>query len=151
MIDVQQFRADFPEFASTSLYPSSGVQFWLNFAYKMIDSARFKDVTDMAAELFAAHHISLEARALLESKGGGIPGVAGVISAKSVDKVSINYDTGAGTEPNAGHWNITIYGLRFIRMVNMFGAGPVQLGGGCAPPYTGNAYPGPVIDSSFSF
>lgn len=151
MIDVQQFRSDFPEFASTSLYPSSGVQFWLNFAYKMVDSARFSDVTDMAVELFAAHHISLEARALLESKGGGIPSVSGVISAKSVDKVSINYDTGAGTEPNAGHWNTTIYGLRFIRMANMFGAGPIQLGGGSAPLYSGNAYQGPVIDSTLSF
>ena len=40
-ISVAQFRADLPEFSGTTMYPNSGVQFWLNFAYRMINSDRF--------------------------------------------------------------------------------------------------------------
>ena len=129
MITVQQFRADFPEFVSTTMYPNSGIQFWLNFAYKMINAERFGDQLDVGAELFTAHFIVLEANAALTSVNGGIPGQSGgVLASKSVDKVSVSYDTGAGTEQGAGHWNLTNYGTRFKWMINMFGAGGLQLG-----------------------
>lgn len=143
-ISVAQFRADFPEFVSTELYPTPAVQFWLNFAYAMLNSSKFGNQIDIAAELFTAHFITLEAKSMLASKGGGIPGqdAGGPISSKSVSSVSVSYDTGAGTEPNAGHWNLTNYGTRFIWMVNMFGAGPVQLGIGYAPT-SSLAWPGP--------
>jgi hypothetical protein len=37
------------------------------------------------------------------------------------------YDTTAGIVPEAGHWNLTTYGMRFIQLVLMFGAGPIQV------------------------
>jgi hypothetical protein len=150
MITTDQFRADFPEFSSTVTYPNSVLQFWLTFAYRMVNADRFASSLDVGAELFTAHFIVLEARSMLESASGGIPGqTVGVISNKSVDKVSIGYDTGAGTEAGAGHWNLTIYGTRFIWMCNMFGAGPLQFGQGFAPPESGLAWPGPINALTF--
>lgn len=142
-ISVQQFRADLPEFVSTTMYPSAGVQFWLDFAYRMINQDRFGSNVDVGAEMFAAHFITLEARNALESAGGGIPGQnTGPLSSKSVDKVSVGYDTGAGTEEGAGHWNLTTYGTRFIWMCRMFGAGPIQLTAGASPTPV-SPWPGP--------
>ena len=146
-ISVAQFRADLPEFSGTTMYPNSGVQFWLNFAYRMINSDRFLSETDIGAELFTAHFITLEARNVLESAGGGIPGSnVGALSSKSVDRVSVSYDTGAGTEQGAGHWNLTTYGTRFIWMCKIFGAGPIQLGIGTAPSGLGYGEPWPGPD-----
>lgn len=156
-ITVAQFRADFPEFISTTLYPNSGIQFWLNFAYRMVNADKFMSETDLAVELFTAHWISLEAKNQLASQGGGIPGMdaGGPVSSKSVDKVSVSYDTGAGTEAGAGHWNLTNYGTRFMYMVRIFGAGVIQLGIGCAPVgsgsfYSGGAWPGPDCNPGFT-
>ena len=41
--------------------------------------------------------------------------------------MNISYDTTAAMEPDAGHWNLTIYGVRYVRLVNMVGAGGMQL------------------------
>jgi len=152
-VNVAQFRADLQEFSSTSMYPNSGVTFWLSFAYRMINANRFGSETDIAAELFTAHFITLEARDVLVASSGGIPGTnMGVISSKSVDKVSISYDTGAGTEAGAGHWNLTTYGTRFMWMVSMFGAGPIQLGVGYSPlgGNSSDSWTGPNCTPGFS-
>ena len=150
-IAISQFRADYPEFASTSVYPNSQVNYWLSMAYSMLNAGRFKSQLDMAAELFVAHNISLEARAQAEAKNGGIPGqTTGPLSSKSVDKVSVSYDTGSGIQPDAGHWNLTIYGTRLIRMMRMFGAGPLQIGMGVVPPGNGQAWPGPDCTPGFT-
>ena len=45
------------------------------------------------------------------------------------DDVSFSYDSASAAELNAGHWNSTIYGKRYIALVRMVGAGPVQIGG----------------------
>lgn len=144
-VTVQQFRADFPEFSSTTTFANSQVQFWLDIAYSMLNASRWGRQIDLGAELFTAHHITVEAKAQAEALAGSIPGQqTGPISSKSVDKVSISYDTGAGIEPGAGHWNLSVYGTRFVRLLSMFGAGPVQIGVGSVPPLSGGAWPGPV-------
>lgn len=143
-ITPAQFRADFPEFASSVAYPNSQLTFWLNFAYVMLNATRWGRSLDMGAELFVAHNICLEARAQADAARGGIPGQqVGPINSKSVDKVSMGYDTSSGIEVGAGHWNLTIYGTRFVRMMKLFGAGPVQVGIGQVPSGNGPAWPGP--------
>ncbi len=143
-VTVQQLRADFPEFASTTTFPNSTLTFWLNLAYSLLNAQRWGNQLDVGAELFAAHNIVIEARAQAASASGGIPGEqVGPMNSKSVDKVSIGYDTSSGIQPDAGHWNMTVYGTRFIRLVRMFGAGPLQIGVGVAPAYSGGAWPGP--------
>jgi len=150
-ITVAQFRQDYPEFASTSQYTPSAVTYWLNLAYAMLNTRRWGNQLDIAAELFVAHNLVLEARAQAESKNGGIPGQqVGPVNSKSVDKVSIGYDTGSGIETDAGHWNMSIYGTRFIRLAKMFGAGPLQIGIGATPTGTGLGWSGPNVTPGFS-
>ena len=144
-----QFRADFPEFASTSQYTPSQVNYWLEFAYSMLNAGRWGRQLDFGVSMFAAHNLALEARAMKEAEKGGIPGAqVGPVNSKSVDKVSIGYDTSSGIEVGAGHWNMTIYGTRFIRMAKMFGAGPVQIGMGGG--ITGSGWAGPLTTPGFS-
>lgn len=150
-ISVAQFRVDYPEFASSVVYSNSQVQFWLNFAYKFINTARWGSSTDMGAELFAAHNLTLEARAQAEAAAGGIPGQqVGPLTAKSVDKISASYDTGAGTELGAGHWNLSIYGTRYVKLARMMGAGPLQIGMGYVDPLNGPAWSGPLTTPGFT-
>ena len=150
-ITTAQFRQDYPEFASTAQYTPSAVAYWLNLAYAMLNTRRWGNQLDVAAELFAAHNLTLEVRAQAESKNGGIPGQqVGPVNSKSVDKVSIGYDTGSGIEADAGHWNLSIYGTRFIRLAKMFGAGPIQIGIGVTPTGTGLGWSGPNVTPGFS-
>lgn len=141
-----EFKGHYPEFLSSDTYPNPQVQFWLDTSYSMLNASRWGRQLDMAAELYTAHNLALEARAQKTADNGGIPGEAvGVLNNKSVDKVSAGYDTSAATEQGAGHWNLTIYGTRFIRLAKMFGAGPVQTGIGSAPPGSASAWPGSIF------
>lgn len=151
MISPQQFRADFPEFNSSVNFPNSSLVYWLNLAYMMLNAGRWGKLLDVGAELFAAHNIAIEARALAESQNGGIPGSqVGPLNNKSVDKVSMGYDTSSGIIEGAGHWNMTIYGTRFIKLSRTMSAGPLQIGIGCAPVGSGAAWPGPDCSPSFT-
>jgi hypothetical protein len=66
-----------------------------------------------------------------------------MLNSKSVDKVSAGYDTASVAEEFGGNWNLTTYGQRLYRLMQQFGAGPLQIGAGpgCAPVY--NTWPGP--------
>jgi hypothetical protein len=165
VITVASFRVDFPEFGSTADYPSSGINYYLALSGLLLNRRRFgrpgttvtnppNNMYDMAQELFVAHHVSLEAVAQRAAAAGKVPGtVTGPLSGGSTGPISVSYDTGAVINLEAGHWNSTVYGLRFRELVKMFGAGPVQIGiGGClgAPffngvPLNGPAWPGPVF------
>ena len=141
---VADFRAKFPEFNSSTTFPTSQIEFWLDVAYKMLNASRWGNMLDVGAMLYTAHNIVLEGRAQSEASGGNIPGFnRGIVNSKSVDKVSVGYDTSHGTEEGAGHWNLTIYGSRLYRYIKMFGAGPIQIGIGDQPPLSGPAWPGP--------
>lgn len=145
-IDAAQFRIDYPEFADTTLYPDSGVNYWLTTAALLLPAARWLTVLDLGTELFTAHNLVLERKAQAEAVNGIPPGVTtGPVSSKSVDKVSVSYDTGSAVVLDAGHWNNTVYGTRFIQLARMFGAGPVQVGvtPGCEPPFNGPPWFGP--------
>lgn len=163
MINAPQFRRDFCEFADTMSYTDWGIAYWLNIAELLLRQERWGasalsvwpdplpepynlpklSIYDHATELFVAHSLVLEARAKKGALAGGIPGVSvGVVNSKRVDKVSIGYDTQIAFADNAGHWNLTIYGQRYWQLVQMFGAGPVQVGtGGC---WNYGAWPGVI-------
>jgi hypothetical protein len=151
MITAQKFRADFPEFCDAEVYLNSQVDYYIKLAYLMLNPSRWGNTIDFGAGLFIAHNISLEARAQATAENGGIPGEqTGPVSSKSVDKVSISYDTGSGVQPGAGHWNLTIYGTRFTRLARMMGSGPIQVGIGVAPTGSGSAWSGPIVTPGFS-
>lgn len=139
------FKQGYPEFLCNDDFPPSLVQYWLDFAYSMLNAARWGRQLDIAAALYCAHNLAIEAKAQKEAGAGGVPGGSvGVLNSKSVDKVSAGYDTSSSTEEKGGNWNLTVYGTRFYRLTKMFGAGPIQIGIGAAPPYAGMAWPGPV-------
>lgn len=139
-ITPAQFRADFPEFANTTVFPDGQITFWLKWAYIMVRADRWMEALDLGIELFVAHNLVLEALAQKAAAGGGgagIPGAqGGVVTSKQVDKVSVSYDANAGLILDGGDWNLTTYGTRFLRMARMMGAGGEQVSGACGPfPY----------------
>lgn len=121
-VTTASFRGDFPEFADTTIYSDAQVSLWLNFANLSLQSAqdRWADFLDIGTELLMAHNIAISAKA-------GAGKVGGPIASKSVGGVSASYDTSAVTIEGAGQYNMTSYGVRFLQMARMIGAGGVQL------------------------
>jgi hypothetical protein len=122
-VTVGNFRTDYPEFADTTKYPDSAVQYWLTVAMQMIPAQLWAGMYDTGIELFIAHNLVVEQRA---AAGGGSGGM-GIVSSKSVGRASVSYDTSLGLEQDAGVWNTTLYGTRMYRLIRMFGAGGLQL------------------------
>lgn len=154
-VTVASFRQTFPEFASEANFPGPAIQTWITAAGFMLKTAvwgisAITDVVppdnerDLGICLFVAHNIVLERQAQKSADVNGVPGLnTGPISAKSVGNVSVNYDTANAIAEDAGHWNLTVYGTRFIAMARMMGSFPLQIGAGCAPYGSGGAWPGP--------
>lgn len=164
-VSYEQFQTDFPALADQDKYPASGFAFWQNMAVNLLKTDRFGppnavpplSMYDMAMELFIAHNLVLEMQTTAAgSNGAPATGPSGPLVSKTVGPVSATYDVNAGIEEKAGHWNLTVYGTRFIRICKMFGAGPIQVGacgaaagtlgfGGGTP----GAYSGPYDSSGF--
>jgi hypothetical protein len=156
-ITAASFKIDFPEFASDTAYPPSVINYYLALAGFMLNKNRFGQpgpapanppttIYDMVTELFVAHHVAIEKQAMNAAAGGGVPGVTtGPVASKSVGPVSVSYDSGAVISTDAGFWNQTMYGLRMWKFIQLYGAGPIQIGIGYAPYGAGSAWPGPLI------
>uniref|UniRef100_C6BBS7 Putative bacteriophage protein n=1 Tax=Ralstonia pickettii (strain 12D) TaxID=428406 RepID=C6BBS7_RALP1 len=128
MSSVANFRQDFPEFGSTTTYPNSSVSFWMGIAVSLVNPDRWGVLTDQGIELVTAHHLVLAQRDQAAAAVGGVPGeVKGPTASKSVDKVSVSYDTGAVALTDSGFWNLTTYGVRFMTIARTMGAGGMQL------------------------
>lgn len=129
-ITVAQLRTDFPEFADGSVYPDPTVNFWLGVAAITLPADRWDTLLGIGTELFTAHHLVVSAGAAEDNAIGSTPGeVTGPTASKSVDKVSVSYDTGALALENGGFWNLSVYGIQFLQFARMVGAGGIQLGG----------------------
>lgn len=127
-MDVSQFRQSFPEFNDTTTYPDSLVQFWMTVAVSLVNADRWGDLTDLGIALVTAHHLALAVKDQKMAAVGGVPGqVSGPQSSKAVDKVSASYDTAAVAIKDGGFWNATMYGVRYLSLAMMMGAGGMQL------------------------
>lgn len=144
-VTAATFRQHLPEFANGKRFPDAVIDYGLSIAVKLVNSSRWGTLTDHGVEQMTAHFLTLERRAMDEAQNGASPGMAsGMINSKSVDKVSIGYDTSSTMASDASHWNLTIYGLRYIRLARLMGKGPIQVGAGwCGPPNSGPAWAGP--------
>jgi len=128
MTNIAQFRSDFPEFSNTTTYPDTSVSLWMTVATSMVNACRWMELTDIGIELVTAHHLVLEKRDSDAVAAGGTPGeIKGPTTSKSVDKVSVGYDSNAVALSDAGFWNLTTYGVRFLTMARMMGAGGLQV------------------------
>ncbi len=91
---------------------------------------------DFAMELFVAHQLVLEKQAIDAANRGGDPGTKiGIQTSKGVGGVSVSYDVSAMVEKDAGYWNQTLWGMRFIKLARFVGSGPIQLGITRAPTF----------------
>ena len=139
-MDNTQFRAAFPEFTDTVMYPDAMLDFWATLATAQVRECRWKTATNTGIQLYVAHEITLAAQNAKTAGFGGAPGtMGGVPNQKTVGAASVGYDSQVTSEKDAGYWNLTNYGKQFIRLARIFGAGPVQLNG--APLY-GRGYIG---------
>lgn len=127
MVDVAQFRQDFPEFGDIAAYPDATVTLWLGVASKLINIDRWGDLAPIGTELLTAHYLVLWKQTQISASRGGVPGLAsGVTSSKAVADVSVGYDTSIASVEGGGNFNLTTYGTRYLDLVAMFGAGGIQ-------------------------
>jgi hypothetical protein len=154
-VTVQQFRTAFPEFGNAVKYPDAQVQFYLDLAQgneaglQGFIGPRWGTKAPYGAQLFVAHNLSIEGEAQKLAAKGQNPGqVLGPIASGSVDKVSYTRSLQDILNPGAGHWNMTVYGMRYWQLMRMVGAGPVQVGPSCG---AGAVYPwaGPLFPPSY--
>ena len=123
MLTYATFIANFPEFSGSS-YPEGWFNYWLSFGTKLLRPCVWTDFLDDGMSLFIAHNLVLQLRAVkAAATGGDAGGNTGPLSSKSVDKVSMGYDTGAASLEGAGAYNLTTYGTRFYQLMKMVGAG----------------------------
>ena len=127
-LTIEQFRAEFPAFASTSDYPDTQVGYWIDQAvnFSPIDEVRWGQFYLQGLRLYVAHNLALERMGLIQARTGAPVG-AGVPASKSVGGVSISYDVEFGSEQDGGNWSMTIWGSRFLRLLRMAGSGGIQL------------------------
>ena len=130
-VTVATFRTTFPVFSDTTVYPDPTVQFWLDLSAKLLDQTRWADLYDYGSQLFMAHNLALEAQSNADVAAGQGPGQVKVaVTSASVDKVSYSRDASSIMLTDAGHWNLTTYGIRYKQLVRMVGAGPYHVGVG---------------------
>ena len=127
-MDIPAFRAAFPEFNDTTVYPDAQISFWSVVAEKQVLLCRWGDLWAQGVQLYVAHEITLAAQSAKAAAIGGTPGSqGGIANSKTVGSVSVGYDSTSTSEKDAGWWNLTTYGKQFIRLARIFGAGAVQL------------------------
>jgi len=127
-MDVATFRQQFPEFADTTRYPEPLVAFWLDVVTRMLRPEVWGELLDVGLALALAHHLVVSSRQQGSASAGKVPGaVLGAQTSKSVDTVSISYDVAAVTLEGGGFWNKSSYGIQFLGMARLLGAGGVQL------------------------
>ncbi len=129
IISVPQFRSLLPEFADSSVFTDEMVTPWLCIASQQLNGCKWGAMLNIGIAWFTAHQLSLQRQATLVAQRGGIPGASfGITNSKSVNGVSVGYDTGLSGLEGAGDWNLTTYGIRFLNFARMFGSGGQQVG-----------------------
>lgn len=127
-MDTLQFRKDFPEFTDAVRYPDSQLNFWSKFAESLLPECVWGDTKPLAVELYTAHELVLAAQNTKASQNGGFPGQqSGIANNKTVGTVTVGYDSTTTSEKDAGWWNLTNYGKQLYRLIQLFGAGCIQL------------------------
>lgn len=125
-----QFRETFPQYADETKYPTPMIQARLNLADALLSESRFgEEIFPYIVGLYVAHYLYLytvDMRSVAAGAAGGVN--TGILTAKSVDKVSASYDASQTLDPNAGFWNNSRHGSEFWEYLMMFGAGAIQLG-----------------------
>lgn len=145
--DPDAFRAAFPAFGDMEAFSSPEITFWGQLGLSLHNADRYGDLLTPALYLFVAHNLSVEANSKASAASGQAQGgIVGAITSASVDKVSYSRDAGSAMDPKNGHWNLSSYGLRWVQLQRLVGAGGLQIGvGGGTPNVSASAWPGPNL------
>jgi len=123
-----KFRTDFTEFANTTNFPDSVILFWAGLGIKLMNPKRWGEILYEGLELWVAHNVTLSAKDNASVNDGGLPGdSSGVISNQSAGGVNVSIDTSAALEAEGGNYNLTPYGTRLKRLIDIVGCGGAQL------------------------
>jgi hypothetical protein len=127
IVSVARFRKDFPLFADDTVYNDHTVQFWLDIAGIGVLPRFWCQFTVLGQELYAAHFLALQQYNMLRSMGGtaaSVPGMPmGLMTSKSVGKVSVGYDYSSSSMEGWGPWNLTMWGQQYAFYAQMVGTG----------------------------
>ena len=85
-------------------------EFFLSQAIHSVSDARFGRDTDYARLLFAVHHLTICRSG--EDTSAKATELKRPIASKAVGSANVSYDTGTGTDAEAGEWNLTKVGGR---------------------------------------
>lgn len=123
-MNVSEFRSTLPEFSDASQYGDSQIESLIDLADELMVSKRWKGaIKERATALFVAHHLVIDS----QNNAGGSPGsIQGPVQHKSVGGVDVDYNLEYVMHDNGSYWNTTNYGIQFLRLARMIGAGPVQ-------------------------
>ena len=132
-LTLAAFRETFgTAFQDRNRYTDANVTLYLTIAANVLPVDRWGDWYAAGLGWFTAHFVVLDARADEYAAKGQLPGfMVGILTSKSVGGASAGYDVSSGMEMDAGHWNLTDWGRRFLRTARMVGTGPIQVNGSC--------------------
>ena len=126
VMTVAIFREHRPEFSDVLTYPDSMIQLYLDVGSAMLNRRRWAEFIGIGVELFTCHMLALGQLALRAVPG--VPGFGmGVVSAKSVSKASVSYDTGLAALEGGASWNLTFYGTQFLWFAKLRGMGGMEM------------------------
>ena len=118
MADVITFLSVFPEFKRLATETPAAAQFWITQAGGQLALGRLGANADLAVYLYTAHNLVLNAQDVADTENGALPGdTLGPTASKSVDGLSISYDSGSISMAGAGAYNATSYGQRLWKML----------------------------------
>lgn len=140
------FRGTFPAFKDATKFPAPQVSFYLTMGYKLHNADRWGDCLDFGVMLWAAHNMTLDYESQRMIAAGQNPGtVRGAVTSMSADGVSWARDASSAMNPAAGHWNLSQYGLRWLNLMSLMGAGPLQIGVPTADEISAGDWPWPGV------
>ena len=129
-VTVGSFRATFPRFNDTNVYPDASVNFYLSLATNSLPAQIWGDRLDFGVALYVAHFL------LVNSPKPGVNGgqvtyddgfAKGLVTSKSVQGVSKSMDLSIGQTDGGGSFNLTTYGQQYLTLLDSVGIGVVQL------------------------
>lgn len=128
---VAEFRAAYPAFASTTVYPDAWITYWLNFAAILVSGRRWviTGLREYGQGLLVAHYLTLADRRGVDGEYIPAMGAAGPATgeSQSADGVSWSESRDGSAYKDDGQLAGTWYGQQFLDLRALVGAGGIQL------------------------
>lgn len=128
LLDYQAFIDAYPEFGDVDAWPTRRVELRIGMANTFVRTFGLEDAVVLHLRgLYTAHYLAAQGSSNADGTltHGALGG--GIVASKGVDGASVSYDTGTNAEEGAGFWNSTVYGREYWQLMQMLGAGGVQL------------------------